>query len=228
MFRRRGFTLIELLVVVAIIAILAGLLLPLLSKAREQSRRSLCLSNLKQNGILMTIYSSDYDGWYPQSWPVNPAGNVRFFPCSCFHQFLIDDYFRTTKLMLCPSQRKDFAGAPLAPGGLTRWNLSYALAIGVNTKKFPPNYAVMADQSSRSGDPKVDVWKFDEAAREFGTLRNHGNDGVNALYADGHVEWVVPGMVAQKIPNRWTTPYGNNYRILANPAYGIYDTQGEF
>jgi len=57
---RRGFTLIELLVVVAIIALLVSVLLPSLAKAREQARKTVCLSNLHQMGNGMSAYSSDF------------------------------------------------------------------------------------------------------------------------------------------------------------------------
>ncbi len=62
---RRNFTLIELLIVVAIIAILAGMLLPALNKARENAKKIKCVGNHKQVALACTLYGNDNEGCLP-------------------------------------------------------------------------------------------------------------------------------------------------------------------
>jgi prepilin-type N-terminal cleavage/methylation domain-containing protein len=64
-FKPTGFTLVELLVVIGVIAVLIAILLPVLSRARAQANRAVCLSNIRQLGVGILMYCNDNDGWFP-------------------------------------------------------------------------------------------------------------------------------------------------------------------
>ncbi len=99
--RSKGFTLIELLVVIAIISILAAILFPVFARARENARRTACLSNLKQIGLGIAMYTQDYDERLVSYAYPNPLGTVIYG-----YQVALHPYVKNYQLYVCPSAEK--------------------------------------------------------------------------------------------------------------------------
>ncbi len=94
--RQRGFTLIELLVVISIIALLLGILIPTLGRARDQARKVLCLSNLRQWSVLLFLYTNDHEGSFPPGWSVQKG----------MWMSRLRSYYQDRKICLCPKATK--------------------------------------------------------------------------------------------------------------------------
>lgn len=138
---RTAFTLVELLVVLAIIGVLAGLLLPVFLSARGKAREIVCISNLRQIGLSISMYAQDYDGLYPfavdpadkytpQIWSSEPQfqAQIQFMPLI---QEALQPYTRSRDLFDCPADTgftvEDFTGLPLdaTPTSYRRFGTSY-------------------------------------------------------------------------------------------------------
>jgi prepilin-type N-terminal cleavage/methylation domain-containing protein len=112
---RKKFTLIELLVVIAIIAILASLLLPSLSKARDASRRTFCAGSMKQIGLALRGYVDESNEWWPYRYEPSYANPMRWWAL----QLTESNYIKQGKgtedfIVYCPSRTRDYNGASAA------------------------------------------------------------------------------------------------------------------
>ncbi len=137
---KRGFTLIELLVVIAIISILAAILFPVFARARENARRSSCVSNLKQMGLGFMMYSQDFDEHMPNAFNTYPSSGAYRMPngnpASAAAQpwySLIYPYLKNWQLLNCPSAHTD---------------LYYAGGYNITTFPYSYNYLSPAFSSS--------------------------------------------------------------------------------
>lgn len=97
--KHAGFTLIESLVVIAVLALLAALLFPVFSQAREKARQAVCLSNLKQIGAAFSTYVEEWDGDFP-------AGGLSSSDLS-FWVIQLLPQLRSVPVFRCPSDPSD-------------------------------------------------------------------------------------------------------------------------
>jgi prepilin-type N-terminal cleavage/methylation domain-containing protein/prepilin-type processing-associated H-X9-DG protein len=205
--KSQAFTLIELLVVIAIIAILAAILFPVFAQAREAARKTVCLSDLKQMGLGMLMYTEDYDEQMVL-WEQG-SGNV-FFDSQGFamaYDRIIQPYMKNNLVSGCPSDLSN-KGFQNYPGGYAVRSYAIPGQIGgnwcntsTNPQPNPPTLAAIPEPSQTimlnerdncaSGNIGTDphqIWGWcsvNDAESE--TAWRH-NMQANYLYVDGHAK----------------------------------------
>ena len=205
--KRKGFTLIELLVVVAIIAILAAMLLPALSRARENARRAKCISNLKQITLACLMYVNDNGEYFPPYDALVTGGStvgwqVILLPylysgvpvTSASQTNLVNGKYPVFYCPSCPASKNNTGWGTYGVNGHSDW-ISYAngydnfgiSGIKLSRIKSPSKAFVYADYSN----PGTAASDFEVGYNVLyqGTLQQvsvYHNDFVNFSFCDGH------------------------------------------
>ncbi|MEN6357123.1 MAG: DUF1559 domain-containing protein [Armatimonadota bacterium] len=217
--KRRGFTLIELLVVIAIIAILAAILFPVLSSAKEKGRQTQCLNNLKQMALGIQQYVQDNNGGSPIHYPflyptlydfqgVNlAASNAGRLDVDVTKGGLFQ-YVRNTKVYKCPSDKRKSVEPGTAANG-TRGsisNISYSMNkdIGTLPGAVPPELGgddprgtMKLEPATAGRSSKIMLLMQEDAGSMNDSYCEYNGDipgdvhnkGTNVAYADGHVKY---------------------------------------
>ena len=174
----RAFTLIELLVVIGIIAVLAAILLPVISKAKEQGRSTGCLSNLRQLGIVLQLYVQDHENKLPSMYDALLSTNAPATNLATV-DIVLTNYLGSPRILRCPSDDKQL---------FQKTASSYAWNSLLNGQD-----AEHLQVFNIPFDPHQIPVMFDKEA--FHRARGEGK-GVNYLYADGHIKnlLVLEGM----------------------------------
>jgi prepilin-type N-terminal cleavage/methylation domain-containing protein/prepilin-type processing-associated H-X9-DG protein len=190
-----AFTLIELLVVVVIIAILAALLLPALKGAQEKSRSAKCMSNLRQIGTAMLLYSDDYQG---VAVPIADIGGTSYWA------WVLDPYLTGRPVWKDSRLRSPVWSCPTNPcnespprsGLYTSGTASYNVNQGFTG--LPVAYVRDIQRPSQKVYYAENDWHKQTGSATaisyfYVTTSQRGfyghRDGMNILFCDNHVEW---------------------------------------
>jgi prepilin-type N-terminal cleavage/methylation domain-containing protein len=217
--KRPGFTLVELLVVIGIIAVLIGILIPVLAKTREQATRTQCASNLRQWGIALRAYSVNNRGYFPYNGPAKPPGIPIGAHDISWNSSVVQDFFQAyliknrtlgqrsgENILFCPSQtwHREIQNDSTLTGGLVGFfymphrHLYDAVLNPTNTMDYTPagNGWVTKKkfaEHDRFAPIASDMLQFNSTdgswARYSAHCRGNKTRGGNFLFEDAHVTW---------------------------------------
>lgn len=219
----KGFTLVELLIVIAVIGVLAAVLFPVFAKAREQGKSASCLSNLKQIGLGLVAYTTDFD-------ETEPCGVDRYGRMNGWIE-QIYPYIGSDSVFHCPDDPTANAGSSYginANLGIITSNPMPAQALNIGKLKSPSNTVMLFEvQNDQYFDPSVtgvntnnadwykvggsDAFAKDASGYGIGGDASTNSDPGGQNGGDGLTDTVGQAGVLQYATGRMQNSTGNNF-----------------
>lgn len=205
---RRAITLIEALVVLAVIALLAGMLLPALMRPTRHRPGLQCLNNLKQIGIAFRLFAMDHNDCFPQRLSTNEGGTLELLAGATAHFRVLSNELATPKMLVC---RESANTATTNFATLSATNISYF--IGMDADETLPEMILAGDDNLTTNEVPIRsglLTPTPSVLVEYGEARHP--PGGNVVMSDGRAEQLTSARLGDylrrppNVTNRFLLP----------------------